>query len=155
MYATWAVPDGHSQLSSLSCKDSEEMTQLLTRAYEAIAIELGITTSPVGTAFRYIYENHLDNKALLYASLSNQHPSAIGTYVAALCHYGRLYGRSVKGVNYTFNDYADDTSITWNADTHEHITDEMQREIEEAVDRALFGGSIVKEEYVVDSTEYK
>ena len=131
------------------------MTQKLTAAYEAIAFELGITTAPAGSAFREVYINHPEDKALLYASLSNQHPSAIGTYIAALCHYGRLYGRSVKGINFKFNDYVNATDITWHADSHNPISEEMQTEIEEAVDRALFGGSIVKEEYVVDSTEYK
>lgn len=154
MYQTWGNDDDNSTVASLGCKSSFEMAQKLAAAYEAIGEELGIKVSHAGAAFSYVYEENKENKNLqLYASVSNPHPSAIGTYIVALCHYATLYGRSVKGINYTYNDFASaGDDITWHVDNViPSISDEEQAIIEEAVDKAVFGDEFVLEEYKISS----
>ena len=107
------------------------MTQKLVAEYAAIAEELNLTVSHVGTVFYDLYTNNpqfnlYDNDYL--------HQSELGSYVVALTHYATIYGKSPLGINYKY------------------FEDEVkQKIIEEAVNKAVFGESILDEEYRVSS----
>lgn len=152
MYQSWGYPVGYAELmAEIGCKDTEDMARKLAAGYEAIANELEIEVSPAGSAFLEVFKKYQDNTSLLYYADDNSHPSPIGTYLVALCHYAKIYGKSPIGVNYKFSDYANDNSITWHAAKVDSISDELQRDLELAAYNAVFGPSIVTEEYKISS----
>lgn len=151
LYQTWGYPRGYDTLINYG-PTTELMANRIGAAYEAIADELGVSISHAGTSMCYMYQKYKEqDETLLYASLTNNHPSAIGTYLVALTHFATLYGRSVKGINYKYVDYANQSDITWHATKVDSIEDSMQNDIEDIVDKAVFGPSFVLDEYKTSS----
>ena len=96
LYQTWGRKTGSLQLEEHGMTN-ESMTRLLAKSYEAAADECETALSPVGTAFYDVYTNHPEIE-LYNPDLT--HPSATGTYLAALCHYATLYQGSPMGNTY-------------------------------------------------------
>lgn len=113
---------------------NESMTQRLVAAYEAIGRECNMPVSAVGSAFYDVYTNHPEIE-LYNEDLS--HPAVAGSYLAALCHYATVFGKSPIGISYT-------SSVT---------EPDTVRILQEAAHKAIFGGSIVKPEYQTSSEE--
>ena len=130
LYQTWGRKEPHSTLTTNGWTH-ETMAYKLAAAYEAIAEEMGYHLSEVGSAFLDIYKNHPEIN--LYAD-DNTHPSPTGSYLISLCHYARLYGLSPIGVKYTAGLNADTVKI-----------------LQEAAHKAIFGESIVPDEYKMKS----
>ena len=110
---------------------SYSMFQKLIASHNAIAEELGIDVSHVGTALYDIYTN---NSQIDIYGVDRAHPSKLGSYVIALTHYATIYGKSPIGINYKY--FEDEVN---------------QRIIEQAVHDAVFGESILDAEYRVSS----
>lgn len=98
IYQSFARKQPHATLADAGIS-SEEMTFIMTGVYDAIARETGYVKSPGGIGVYNIYKNYPSIE--VYAEDHN-HPSALGTYVSALCHFATLTGRSPIGVPYTF-----------------------------------------------------
>ena len=81
LYQTWARKTGSDTLTSHGWTN-ESMTHDLEQAYAKVGQALGVDVSPAGTAFFDVYSHHGSTIELYDADL--QHPSAIGTYLAAL-----------------------------------------------------------------------
>ena len=88
LYATWGRAEGCLLLDELSMTNAS-MTESLATAYENIGRELGIPVAHVGRAFYEAKALH-PNLELYNADLS--HPSAAGSYLAALTLFARLFG---------------------------------------------------------------
>ena len=93
---------------------------------------MGYALSRGGTAFLYVYQNYRD-KITLHAS-DNAHPSAEASYAIALTHFATLFGRSPIGIEYTAGFDAETVAI-----------------LQEAAYRAVYGESIVTDEYKTSS----
>lgn len=156
-YQTWGYPIGYSsQMAELGCSDTADMAKKLAACYEAIGEELNVDVSPAGTAMLKIFEKYYEeNTELLYASSGNNHPSSIGTYLVALCHYAKIFGKNPRNINYKYNDYANDSSITWHATKVESISNQLQLDLEMAAFSAVNGASIVTDEYKTSSIGIK
>ncbi|MBP3309164.1 MAG: hypothetical protein J6L90_06965 [Clostridia bacterium] len=98
IYQPFSRKQPHATLTDAGIS-SEEMTFIMTGVYDAIAKETGYVKSPGGIGVYNIYKNYPSIE--VYAEDHN-HPSALGTYVSALCHFATLTGRSPIGVPYTF-----------------------------------------------------
>ena len=96
LYQTWGRKSGADKLEEYGWTN-ESMTRLLAKSYEAAADECETALSPVGTAFYDVYTHHPEIE--LY-NPDKSHPSATGTYLAALCHYATLYQASPVGNAY-------------------------------------------------------
>lgn len=143
-YSTWSDKNGYPN-RAYSVLD---VTEKVEAAYDAIASEVGSLVSKTGVAIYLFGLKHPEIE--LYASDGN-HPSTIGTYIASLCHYILVFGKKVDKMQYTYNDYVNDSSITFHAKTLEHISDELQNDIIEICNEAMFGSSIVSEENITSS----
>lgn len=130
MYQTWGRKEPNSTLTSNGWTN-RIMTQKLAAAYEAIADEMGYGVSAVGSAFYDVYTNHPEIE--LYTS-DMSHPSDAGSYLAALCHYAKLYGLSPVGVSFTSN-----------------LDENTAKVLQEAAHNAVFGESIVEDEFRASS----
>ena len=131
LYETWGRKEGASELTNHKLTN-ESMTQKLIASYGAIANELSIDVSHVGTAFYDLYTN---NPLLELYNADLSHPSEFGSYVVALTHYTTIFGKSPIRVEYKY-----------------FKTDlESQTITEQAVYDAVFGDSILKEEYKTSS----
>ena len=108
---------------------NDTMTQILIGNYGAIANELGLPVSHVGTAFYDVYSHHA-SEIELYAS-DNFHPSAYGAMLIGYVHYATIFGVSPVGMNVF--DYE-----------HEDI-------LQQAAYDAVFGPSILRNEYKTSS----
>ena len=97
LYQTWGRKTGAESLAKHGWTN-ESMTKLLAGAYEAIAHECGLALSPAGTAFYDVYTHHPEIE--LYTE-DGSHPSDIGTYLVALCHFATVYQISPVGLSYT------------------------------------------------------
>lgn len=93
LYETWGRKTGADGLIGTN----ESMSRALAEAYERLGRELGLPVSPVGRVFYEIYTKH--PKIELYNE-DGSHPSAVGTYVAALCHFVTLTGEDPAGLAY-------------------------------------------------------
>ena len=96
LYETWAKKAGHEALKkyNLSVHDMEDG---LFSAYEDIGKELDVKVSMVGRCFKYCVDNELFdcyNKDL-------SHPSEVGSFIIAMCHYYTIYG-TLDDVNYLY-----------------------------------------------------
>lgn len=127
LYQTWGRKAGNSVLSNNGWTN-ETMTYKIGAAYEAIAAELGAALSPAGSAFYDVYTNHPEIG--LYQN-DGSHPVLAGSYLAALCHYATVYGKSPIGVSFVPNG----------------ISAEVALILQTAAHRAVFGGSIIPESY--------
>ena len=123
LYQTWGRKTGSPQLEEHGMTN-ESMTRLLAKSYEAMADECETALSPVGTAFYNIYTNHSEIE--LY-NPDKSHPSATGTYLAALCHYATLYQASPIGNTYAV----------------EGLDADAIRVLQQAAHDAVFGASIL------------
>ena len=130
LYQTWGRKEPHTTLTSNGWTH-EIMAYKLAAAYEAIAKETGYHLSEVGSAFLDVYKNHPEIN--LYAD-DNTHPSPTGSYLISLCHYARLYGLSPIGVKYTAG-----------------INSTTVKILQEAAHKAVFGESVVPDEYKLKS----
>ncbi len=132
-----------------NANDEYIMAQKLCASYTAIGEELGIKVSHCGTAVYNLMVNHPE---IVTHQPDNSHPSTITSYVVALCHFATLYGRSPIKINYTYNDYIKDSTITWHS-TNERveISDEMQRLLEQIAYDAVFGKSMLADKYITTS----
>ena len=130
LYQTWGRKEGHSVLEQYNL-DTDSMARTVAAAYEAIGRETGYTVSPAGSAFLDVYTNHPEIE-LYDPDLT--HPSATGSYLVALCHYATLFGRSPIGVEYKA-DLDDETALI----------------LQTAAHNAVFGESIVTDEYKTSS----
>ena len=108
---------------------NDTMTQILVGNYGAIADELNLPVSHVGTAFYDVYTHH-GSEIELYAS-DNYHPSAYGAMLIAYVHYATIYGVSPVGLN---------------AFSYEH-----EDILQQAAYDAVFGPSILRNEYKTSS----
>lgn len=156
-YQTWGYPIGYSsQMTELGCSDTADMAKKLAACYEAIGEELNVDVSSAGTAMLKIFEKYYEeNTELLYVNNVNNHPSSIGTYLVALCHYTKIFGKNPRNINYKYNDYANDSSITWHATKVESITNQLQLDLEMAAFSAVNGASIVTDKYKTSSIGIK
>ncbi len=130
LYQTWGRKEGHSILEQYNL-DTDSMARTVAAAYEAIGRETGYAVSPAGSAFLDVYYNHPEIE-LYDPDLT--HPSPTGSYLVALCHYATLFGRSPIGVEYKA-DLDDETALI----------------LQTAAHNAVFGESIVTEEYRTSS----
>ena len=131
LYQTWGRKEGHAVLDE-SGYTPETMAYRVAASYEAIAKETGYINSPAGSAFLDVYKNHPEIE-IYETDLS--HPSPIGSYLVALCHYATLFGRSPIGVRYTAG--IEDASVV--------------AILQKAAHDAVFGESIVPDEYKTSS----
>ena len=126
LYETWGRHKDSSDLTKYNLTN-HSMTQKLIAAYGAIASEVGAYVSHAGTAYYDVY-NSTDEINLYVSDL--YHPSKEGTYLVALTHYATVFGKSPIGVN------------------HKLFTNEsLQSLMEKAAHKAVFGESILEEEY--------
>ena len=130
LYETWGRKEGSADLTKYNLTN-ESMTQKLIAAYGAIADELDLFVSHVGTAF---YDLNVNNPELEIYDLDASHPSSFGSYLVALIHYATIFGESPIGVEHTY------------------FTDIYKQSIaENAAHKAVFGNSILKDEYKTSS----
>lgn len=130
LYQTWGRKEPHTTLTSNGWTH-ETMAYKLAASYEAIAEEMGYALSPAGSAFLDVYVNHPEIN-LFDADRTHQSPT--GSYLIALCHYATLYGFSPIGVEYIMN-----------------LPTETVAVLQQAAHDAVFGESIVPEEYRTSS----
>lgn len=128
-YMTWGRKEGCPELDAYGMTYLD-MVQKLAAAYEGMGEKLGVPVSAAGAAFYKVSLSHPEIE-LYHADMS--HPSLAGSYLAGLCHYAALFGRSPIGVAYIPAQISLDT-----ADILQHAAHE-----------AVFGGSIVTDEYRV------
>ena len=127
LYQTWGRKTGNSVLSKNGWTN-ETMTYKIGAAYEAIAAELESALSPAGSAFYDVYTNHPEIE--LYND-DKSHPSPAGSYLAALCHYATVYGKSPIGVSFVSRGISAEEALI----------------LQTAAHKAVFGGSIIPESY--------
>lgn len=87
LYETWGHEVGSQVLQTQSWSNAD-MTWRLAASYEAIAKELGLEVAHVGRAFFDILTSAPDVD--LYAHDSRSHPSAAGSFLAALILFARV-----------------------------------------------------------------
>ena len=87
LYATWGRKTGSDTLEKYNFTN-EEMTYKLAAAYDAIAKELEIPVVHVGLAFFDLYTN----SALELYNADKSHPSATGSYIAAMSLFCQIFG---------------------------------------------------------------
>ena len=83
-YMTWAR------------RDKPEMTQVVAKAYTAIARELGAKVAPVGLAWAEAITQKGD---LVLHRADKSHPNQQGTYLAACTFYAALTGSDPRGLS--------------------------------------------------------
>ena len=88
LYATWGRKSGCPLLDELN-HTTESMTHALLDAYGRAASTCGAQLSPVGSAFEQM--TAIAPEIDLYHA-DRSHPSAYGSMLAALVHYGRVFG---------------------------------------------------------------
>ncbi len=95
LYATWGRKAGSKKLEELGLT-SEEMTDMLIKAYISAAKHVDAEISHVGRVFRRISK---DMPALDIYDPDLSHPSYLGSAVAAICHYRTLFGELPKKID--------------------------------------------------------
>ena len=135
LYATWSRKEGSADLGKYTV---EGMTKTIAANYNAMGEVLNVPVSPVGVAF-YKSMTKYPEIDLYYKDLS--HPSICGHYLAALCHFAAVYGRSPEAVTFRPANIAEDTAA----------------KLKEIAYDAVFGSFEIEEKYAVDKdtvTEY-
>lgn len=97
LYQTWGRKEPNEILEKHGWTH-RSMTEKLARAYTLAAKTLGCGRVPVGSAFSDI--NGRFPQIELY-NKDHSHPSAAGSYLAALCHFAVLFGQSPEKLDYT------------------------------------------------------
>lgn len=110
LYQTWGRKSGSDTLTTDNRGwTNETMTYDVRYAYAKLGETLGLEVSPAGAAFFDVYSNHADTIELYNADL--QHPSEIGTYLAALVHFQTVFGDKLDQVTYNGGQNSDTVKI--------------------------------------------
>lgn len=107
LYGTWGRQTGSSTLTSNGWTN-ESMTWMLTAAYEAIGEEMGVDVAKVGLAF---YDVHKNNPSIVIYDEDKSHPSAMGSYLAALTIFAKITGVDPTTVKYSAGINAESAAI--------------------------------------------
>jgi len=127
LYETWGRKEGAAYLTEKGFI-SEAMTWKLAAGYTAIAEELGIDIAYVGLAFMDVYSNYEDTIELYNADKS--HPSALGSHLAALTLFAKIFNSDLSDVTYSNAEY----------DPHAEI-------LKKAARKAVYETPAIPEEY--------
>ena len=125
LFLTWGRRDGDPQNGYIFGTFSD-MQQCLNDGYLAFAQQAGslehpIWVAPVGPAFAYVHEHFPESFEKLYDN-DGSHPSALGSYLAALTLSASLTGRLPRIDNGTFeNDFAMLTEILLQSTLYESV----------------------------------
>ena len=95
MFMTWGRENGDSQWQPIST--FEGMNDRLRSAYLRMADSVQGSTSPVGSAWRYVRENYPTIQ--LYVG-DGSHPSYAGSYLAACTFYASIYRKTPVGTSF-------------------------------------------------------
>ena len=95
MFMTWGRENGDPQWQPVST--FEGMNERLRNAYLRMADSVQGSTSPVGSAWRYVRENYPSIQ--LYAG-DGSHPSYAGSYLAACTFYASIYRKTPIGTSF-------------------------------------------------------
>jgi len=95
MFMTWGRENGDPQWQPIST--FEGMNERLRLAYLRMADSVQGSTSPVGSAWRYVRENYPSIQ--LYAG-DGSHPSYAGSYLAACTFYASIYRKTPVGTSF-------------------------------------------------------
>ncbi len=120
-------------LPALNAAEFYTNVRILDRQIKAKGARTVLYLSPAGSAFYDVYINHPEIE--LYQN-DGSHPVLAGSYLAALCHYATVYGKSPVGVSFVPNGISADVALI----------------LQTAAHRAVFGGSIIPESYRTSST---
>ncbi len=136
LYGTWGRKTGHSVLAENGWTN-ETMTWKIAAGYEAIGAELGIDIAYAGLAFFDVYNN---NKSIELYNSDLTHPSAAGSYLAALTIFAEITG-------------VDPTTVEYNGE----LSAENAAILKEAARKAVFETPEIPAEYKTSSVgvEYK
>jgi len=99
LYETWGRKKGHTYLTDNGLTN-KTMTLKLAAAYEAIGRELDVDVAYAGLAFYDIYSNRDMSDIELYNN-DRTHPSATGSYLAALTIFAKIFGSDLTDVKYS------------------------------------------------------
>ena len=101
-YMTWGRKNGDASNCPVwpPVCTYEGMDSLLSLRYQYMADVNNGIVSPVGAVWKYIRENYPEIE--LYAG-DESHPSAAGSYAAALCFYVAIFQKSPLPVSYNFS----------------------------------------------------
>lgn len=94
-FMTWGRENGDPQWDSINTFN--KMNSRLRDAYVRIRDSAEASVSPVGSAWRYVRENHPNIQ--LYSG-DGSHPSVEGSYLAASVFYASLFRKSPVGAAY-------------------------------------------------------
>lgn len=125
-YGTWGRKVGHKVLTENNWTN-ESMTWMLAAAYDAIGKELGVDVAQVGFSFFDVYTN---NKKINLYNGDLTHPSAAGSYLAALTIFAKMTGM-------------DPTKVAYNGTLNE----ENAAIVKEAARKAVFETPEIPEQY--------
>ncbi len=136
LYSTWGRKEGHRLLTEYGLTN-ESMTWMVAAAYEAIGAELDLGVAHVGLAFLDVNKNHGDIE--LYHT-DGTHPSAMGSYLAALTILGAITGIDPTAVGYDHGLCAEHAGI-----------------LKEAARKAVFEAPNIPDKYKTESNgiEYR
>ncbi len=134
LYATWGRKQGSGDLTDYGLT-AETMTWKLAAAYETMGQTLDIPVAHVGLSFWDITQNHR-NVALHDPDLS--HPSAEGSYLAALTIFARVTGIDPTTVDYDGGVGAETDAI-----------------LKEAARKAVFETPEIPDEYMAEADRQK
>jgi len=95
-FMTWGRENGDPQWDSIATFNG--MNSRLRNAYLRIADSAEACVSPVGSAWRYVRDNH---PGIQLYSGDGSHPSLAGSYLAACTFYSSLFRKSPEGATYT------------------------------------------------------
>ena len=110
MFMTWGRELGDSQWQPIS--SFEGMNERLRLAYLRMADSVEGSTSPVGSAWRYVRENH---PTIQLYSGDGSHPSYAGSYLAACTFYASIYRKTPVGTSFIGSLSAQDAQNLQNA----------------------------------------
>lgn len=108
LFATWARKAGNSWYSTHPAYTVTTMKQTLQSSYETAATSVGGTVVPVGNAFGII----IDSTEMNLYNNDGTHPSARGSYLAALTHCSVIFGVDVKLCSYVPNGISAEDAVT-------------------------------------------
>lgn len=118
LYQTWGRKTGSPDLTANNLTN-ESMTQYLAESYQKAGNKHSIPVSHAGDAFYRVYTSHPEIE--LYFP-DNTHPTAAGTYLAALCHFATVTREHTLAVMYNCEFKEDEAAL-----------------LKKAADEAVFG----------------
>lgn len=134
LYATWGRKKGSGDLTDYGLTD-ETMTWKLAAAYETMGETLDIPVAHVGLAF---WDIVLNQKGLALHDPDMSHPSAEGSYLAALTLFARITG-------------IDPTTVDYEGGVNPNI----EPILKEAARKAVFETPEIPEEYMAEAEKQK